>query len=212
MKFRVAIPLLAAICLASPLTANGADEAEEQRRRDRGGDRGRDHNRGYRSGPRVRIAVPSRPLINVSIGHRGPRYYGPRYYDHWARTRFRWSPIGYAPWGLITFGSYSAYGAYGGAYGAPYPPYAPYAQYAPGYGYDFGGIRLRIRPRDAQVFVGGHYAGLVDDFDGTFQQLRLEQGAHKIEIRMPGFEELEMDIHVQPGRTITLHEDLRPRP
>ena len=53
-----------------------------------------------------------------------------------------------------------------------------------------------------------HYAGLVDDFDGTFQQLRLESGGHKIEIRMPGFEDLEMDVHVQPGRTITLQEDL----
>ena len=30
--------------------------------------------------------------------------------------------------------------------------------------------------------------------------------------RMPGFEDLELDVHVQPGRTITLHEDLRPRP
>jgi hypothetical protein len=62
------------------------------------------------------------------------------------------------------------------------------------------------------VFVDGHYAGLVDDFDGTFQQLRLESGGHKIEIRMPGFEDLEMDVHVQPGRTISLREDLRPRP
>ena len=217
MKFRVAIPLLAAICLASPLVASGADEAEEQRRRDRGGDRGRDHNRGYRLGPRVRIAVPSRPLINVNIGNRGPRYFGPSYYDRWARNYFRWSPISYAPWALITFGAYGtygAYGAYGGAYGAPYAhaPYAPYPQYAPGYGYDFGGIRLRIRPRDAQVFIDGHYAGVVDDFDGTFQQLRLEGGGHKIEIRMPGFEDLEMDIHVQPGRTITLHDDLKPRP
>jgi hypothetical protein len=62
------------------------------------------------------------------------------------------------------------------------------------------------------VFVDGHYAGLVDDFDGTFQSLRLEQGGHKIEIHMPGFEDLELDIHVQPGRTMTLNEDLRPRP
>ena len=37
-------------------------------------------------------------------------------------------------------------------------------------------------------------------------------GGHKIEIRMPGFEDLELDVHVQPGRTITLSEDLRPRP
>ena len=60
-----------------------------------------------------------------------------------------------------------------------------------------------MRPREAQVFVDGHYAGLVDDFDGSFQSLRLESGGHKIEIHMPGFEDLELDVHVQPGRTLT---------
>jgi hypothetical protein len=79
-------------------------------------------------------------------------------------------------------------------------------------GADIGGIRLKIRPRDAQVFVDGYYAGLVDDFDGTFQSLRLEHGGHKIEIHMPGFEDLELDVHVQPGRTITLSETMRARP
>lgn len=221
MTFRiVAIPLLAAMALTTPALA-GSPDGEEQRRRDRGGDhrrggnRGGDNGRWGRAAPRVRVAVPSRPIINVNIGNRGPRYYAPSYYDRWARNYYRWSPVGYAPWGLIAgsigFGAYSAYGSYG-AYGAPYAHHAPYGRYAPGYGDDFGGIRLRIRPRDAQVFVDGYYAGLVDDFDGTFQQLRLEPGGHKIEIRMPGFDDLEMDVHVQPGRTITLHEELRPRP
>ena len=228
MNFRVvAIPLLAAICLGTPAVAGGVDR-EEQRRRDRGGDnnrgggnRGGQNRRAGRPAPRVRVAVPSRPIISVNIGNRGPRYYAPSHYDRWARNSYRWSPVRYAPWALISgsigfanFGAYGAYGSYG-AYGAPYAhhaPYAPYAQYAPGYGYDMGGLRLQIRPRDAQVFVDGYYAGLVDDFDGTFQQLRLEAGGHKIEIRMPGFEDLEMDVHVQPGRTISLHEDLRPRP
>jgi hypothetical protein len=73
-------------------------------------------------------------------------------------------------------------------------------------------VRLRIRPRHAQVFVDGYYAGLVDDFDGTFQQLRLEPGGHRIEVRLPGFEDLALDIHVQPSRTINIREDLRPRP
>ena len=222
MTFRiVAIPLLAAICLETPALAGGVDR-EEQRRRDRGGDnrgggnRGGDTRRYGRPAPRVRVAVPSRPIINVNIGNRGPRYHAPAYYDRWARSYYRWSPIGYAPWGLISgsigianFSAYSGYGPYG-AYGAPYAHYAP--PYAAGYGYDVGGVRLRIRPRDAQVFVDGYYAGLVDDFDGAFQQLRLEPGGHKIEIRMPGFEDLEMDVHVQPGRTLTLQEDLRPRP
>src|SRR5688572_24408274 len=136
MKYRVAIPFLAAICLASPILASGAERAEEQRRRDRGGDsRGRDYGRWHRSAPRVRVAVPARPIINVHIGHRGPRYYGPSYYDRWARNYFGWSPLRYAPWGVmagsIGLGAYSAYSAYGayGAYG-----YGAYGYGAYGYG------------------------------------------------------------------------------
>lgn len=162
------------------------------------------------------VVTRNRPNINVTIGSpfRGPRFYGPAYYDRWARSYYRWSPLGYAPWSLISgsmgIANFNAYGAYN-AYGAPYAHYTPYAPWQAS-GYDVGGVRLRIRPRDAQVFVDGHYAGIVDDFDGTFQSLRLEPGGHKIEIHMPGFEDLELDIHVQPGRTITLNEDLRPRP
>ena len=165
------------------------------------------------------IVTRNRPNVNIGRPYRGPRYYAPVHYDRWARQYYRWSPIGYAPWGLIAgsigftnfsaYGAYSAYRAYGGAYGAPYAAYAPYAF---GFGSDIGGIRLRVSPRDAQVFVDGYYAGLVDDFDGSFQSLRLEQGGHRIEIHRPGFEDLELDVHVQAGRTITLSEDLRPRP
>lgn len=219
MKVRVvALPLLATLCLAAPAWASAPDGAGEQRRRDRGGDnRGGDNRRYDRPAPRPRIAIPRRPNVTVNIG-RGPRYYAPSQYDRWARRSYRWSPVRYVPWGLIygsvgaygAYGAYSAWGGYGpGAYGA-YGGYgAPYG-YASGY--DTGGVRLRIRPRDAQVFVNGYYAGLVDDFDGTFQQLPLEPGGHKIEVRLPGFEDLELDLHVQPGRTINVQEDLRPRP
>lgn len=219
----VAIPLLAALCVGSPVLAGGNDGSggEEQKRRDRGAD----HQR-YRSRPRVAVPIV-RPNISINIGPRGSRYYGPRVYDKWARNYYKWSPIRYAPWALISAGvglsNFNVYGSFGPAYAYGHPYYAyPYYAYPPyGYGpaypyppsgYDFGGVRLQVRPRDAQVFVDGHYAGIVDDFDGTFQQLRLEQGGHKIEIRMPGFEDFEMDVHVQPGRTITIHETLRPAP
>lgn len=200
-----------------------------------GGDRDND-----RGGERQRIAVPREPNqgrgyrgpvvvsrnrpgnIYVGSSYRGPRYYAPVHYDRWARSYYHWSPIGYAPWSLIygsigyaNFGFYGGvgpnpfYGNYGYGYGGyPYPPYSPWQVS----GYDIGAVRLKIRPRDAQVFVDGNYAGLVDDFDGTFQSLRIEQGGHKIEIHMPGFEDLELDVHVQAGRTITLTETLRPRP
>jgi hypothetical protein len=178
---------------------------------------GRNNNRSF-SGSR------DWPRFNINIGssHRG--HYAPVHYDYWARRYYRWSPIGYAPWSLI-YGSigFSNYGYYGGV--GPNPFYYGYNGqtwgYGPGsYGYSpvpfpidgVGSIRLRVRPRDAQVFIDGYYAGVVDDFDGTFQSMRVVAGGHKIEIRMPGFEDLELDVHVQPGRTITLREDLRIRP
>jgi hypothetical protein len=197
-------------------SGEGGDESQRYARpRDNGP---RDNNR---RDQRPIIVTRNRPNININLGssYRGPRHYAPVHYDRWARQYYRWSPIRYAPWSLI-YGSigFSNYGFYGGFAPSTYH-YGYNGYYGPGAyspwqvsGYDFGGIRLRIRPRDAQVFVDGHYAGLVDDFDGTFQSLRLEAGGHKIEIHLPGFEDLELDVHVQPGRTITLEEQMRPRP
>ncbi|MEO7158434.1 MAG: PEGA domain-containing protein [Vicinamibacterales bacterium] len=188
--------------------------------RERSGSREGDRN------SRPQVVVRQRPSVTVNLGssYRGPRYYTPVQYDRWARYYARWSPVGYAPWSLI-YGSIGL-SHFGVAVGSPYYAYGGYGNYGYGYpssygpgayspwqasGNDIGGVRLKLRPRDAQVFVDGYYAGLVDDFDGSFQSLRLESGGHKIEIHMPGFEDLELDVHVQPGRTITLSEDLRPR-
>jgi hypothetical protein len=175
-----------------------------------------DRNRGYN--PPV-IVRNSRPNININIGNSfRPRSFSPYYYDRWARSYYRWSPIGYAPWSLIYgsigFSNFGFYAGYPSTYYYGYNNYYGPGAYSPWHvsGYDIGGVRLKIRPRDAQVFVDGYYAGIVDDFDGTFQSLRLEAGGHKIEIHMPGFEDLELDVHVQPGRTLTLEEMLRPRP
>jgi hypothetical protein len=207
------------------------DRSSETARAEARGDNHADDNREDNQ----RYAVPRRPHVNNSpavIVHRRPavvhvndapyyrpRYYAPAYYHHWAQSYYRWSPIAYAPWPLIYgslgFSNFGFYTAFGTSYPyAPYAAYAPYAPYSPWQiaGSDIGGVRLKIRPRDAQVFVDGYYAGLVDDFDGTFQSLRLEQGGHKIEIHMPGYEDLELDVHVQPGRTLTLQEQMRPRP
>jgi hypothetical protein len=195
----------------------------------RDGDQDRNRINGRRdNGPRNNgpiVITRNRPNININIGSsfRGPRYYAPVHYDRWARQYYRWSPIGFAPWSLIygsigfsNFGYYGSYGpnplygnygyGYGNGYGSGPGPYSPWQAS----GYEIGGVRLRIRPRDAQVFVDGYYAGLVDDFDGTFQSLRLEQGPHKIEVRMPGFQTFEIDVHVQAGRTLTIAEDLHP--
>ncbi len=70
-----------------------------------------------------------------------------------------------------------------------------------------------MRPRDAEVYVDGYYAGRVDDFDGVFQALRLEEGPYRIEIVTPGQETLDFDVRIQAGRKITYRGDvLGPRP
>ena len=53
-------------------------------------------------------------------------------------------------------------------------------------GSPYGGVRIQGAPRNAEVYVDGSYVGIVDDFDGAFQRLELEPGAHSIEIRAPG--------------------------
>jgi hypothetical protein len=69
-----------------------------------------------------------------------------------------------------------------------------------------------VKPRDAEVWVDGYYAGSVDDFDGIFQALRLDMGAYRIEVRKPGFETLTFDVRVQPERTITFRGEMKPLP
>jgi hypothetical protein len=112
-------------------------------------------------------------------------------------------------------GLYYGYPRYGYArprYGYRYPAYG-YA--APGYfapvpGRRYGGVRIDLPQRDAQVFVGGYFVGTVDEFDGVFQQLNLEPGAHRIEIRAPEYEPIVFDVRVEPGKTITYRASMRP--
>jgi hypothetical protein len=78
------------------------------------------------------------------------------------------------------------------------------------YGYPTGELRLQVRPREAQVFVDGYYAGTVDDFDGVFQSLRLEEGPYRVEIVLPGYEPLVFDVRMLPGEKITYRGELIP--
>ena len=96
---------------------------------------------------------------------------------------------------------------YGYGYGYPgyaYPP-AGYLSVVPGRAY--GGVRITDAPEDAEVFADGYYVGIVDDFDNPFQHLNLEAGAHRIEIRMPGYQSIAFDVRIVPGETITYHAD-----
>jgi len=64
-----------------------------------------------------------------------------------------------------------------------------------------GGLQLDIQPRQAQVFVDGQYAGVVDEFRGYYQHLELRAGPHRVEVFAPGYQPLLVDLMIVPGRT-----------
>ena len=116
---------------------------------------------------------------------------------------------GYYPWGYGGLG-------FGGYYGYSDPWYEPYDPYQPvysggGYGYD-GALRVKVKPRDASVYVDGYFAGRVDDFDGVFQRLKIEAGPHHVEVRLDGFETLTFDVRIDPDRTVTYTGELKKLP
>ena len=159
-------------------------------------------------------------------GGRGP-YYG--YGHHYSAYPYYYGYPGYYAYPGFSFSLGFAFGyPYGYAYPYAYPyPYgyapSPYPYgYAPWYGYPgyvavvpgagYGGVRIAVDQRDAEVFVDGHYMGVVDDFDGTFQQVNLEPGPHRVEVRRDGFEPVTVNVNIQPGRTVTYRTPLRQAP
>jgi hypothetical protein len=70
-------------------------------------------------------------------------------------------------------------------------------------------LRLKVRPREAEVYVDGYFAGIVDSFDGVFQSLKVNSGPHHVEIRLQGYEPLFFDVNVLPHRTTTYKGELK---
>jgi hypothetical protein len=120
----------------------------------------------------------------------------------------------YDPWGYGGYGyGYPGSGGFGGYYGGYYDPWYggypayPQSSYSSTYT-DEGSLKLKLKPRDAEVYVDGYFVGVVDDFDGIFQRLRIESGPHRIEVRAPGYEPLTFDVRITPDHTTTYQGEL----
>jgi hypothetical protein len=112
---------------------------------------------------------------------------------------------GYYPWGWSGIG-------FGGYYGGYYDPwyYGGYPPYSGSYNAYDGMLRLKMKPREAQVLVDGYFMGVVDDFDGMWQRLHVEPGPHRVEVRLEGYETLLFEVNIQPDKTITYSGELKP--
>ena len=179
---------------SSPASTRSSDSSSD------GGGQGRAVPRRAREDrPVVGTAIPRSQVPpyggNIVIGGGYPYY---SYYPY-----YPWYYPGYYPWGYggIGFG-FSWYSP--GFYGAPY--------YGGGYAHYDGAVRIKVRPSRAEVLVDGYYVGIVDEFDNPFQQLQLETGPHRIEVRADGYEPLSFEVRILPGRTITYKADLKKLP
>jgi PEGA domain len=146
-----------------------------------------------RIGGGVRVATP-RTRVSVVVGR--PYYYRPFYYRSYYRPYYR--PYAFAPF----YGSYF----YGSYFYRPFYWY-PYAQ--AGYGFGYGGfdgasLRVQVTPRDTEVFIDNYYAGAADDFDGLFQRLHVEPGAHDITLYREGYRTVRQRIYIQPTGTFRM--------
>ena len=133
-------------------------------------------------------------------------YNNGRYVTRSYRSRTYVVPYGYRPYGYRPGWSVNLY--FGRPYGVYGYPSAGYGYYAIAPGLAYGAVRIVDAPYDAQVFVDGYYAGVVDDYDGVFQHLNLEAGAHNIEIEAAGYPPIAFDVRVVPGQTITYRANL----
>lgn len=175
----------------------GRDNDRNDSRRANRNDRNNDWNNGNRGRDR------GRPYV---VRPSGPSY---RYYS--APRRSYLVPYGYRPYGRrpgwsqnLYFGSPYAYRS-GGYYNRGYNR-GNYGYYAIPQGFAYGSLRIVDAPPDAQVFVDGYYAGVVDDYDGVFQRLNMEPGEHQLEVEpYPGAPPLSYQVYVEPGRTVTVH-------
>jgi PEGA domain len=100
------------------------------------------------------------------------------YYDP-----FFYSPYWYDPW----FAPYQWgwYPPYRGAYLAP-----------------DASVKLEVKPNQAEVYVDGYYAGVVDDFDGTFQRLHVAPGQHELELYLDGYRPAKQQLYLTADKTV----------
>ena len=62
-------------------------------------------------------------------------------------------------------------------------------------------IRVQVQPKSAEVYVDGYLAGIVDQFDGMFQDLVVEPGTHEVTVYHDGYKRIVQRLYVSAGKS-----------
>jgi hypothetical protein len=171
----------------------------------RGGSRG-----GARVARPVAARPASRPIVRARPYARSYRssYHRYRPYAYGGYGYYRsypfWGAYGWSPYWAPYWGSYY----YGYGYGYPYWGGGYYRRYDPSD--TLGAARLQVTPRETEVFVDGYFAGVVDDFDGFAQRLRLDPGEHEVTLYLEGHRPLTRKMLFTIGQTFKVQHEMEP--
>ena len=95
-------------------------------------------------------------------------------------------------------------GSYSMPYGAPEHHVAARRLHAP-----TGRLALETFPVFTQVYVDGFYVGLNQEFGLRGRALELSAGAHRVELRAPGYASLDFSVMIAANETLRYRGDLQ---
>ena len=73
-----------------------------------------------------------------------------------------------------------------------------------------GGLMLQgAFPSAAQVYVDGHYVGLAEEFGAGGGAMNLDAGAHRVELRAPGYDTLAFSVMIEPNSLVRYRGDMQ---
>jgi hypothetical protein len=75
-----------------------------------------------------------------------------------------------------------------------------------------GALKLKVTPKDAEVYVDGYFVGKVDQYNSAFQRLDLPVGVHRVELRAKGYNNVSFEVKIEPRDTQTYHGTMQPLP
>jgi PEGA domain len=70
--------------------------------------------------------------------------------------------------------------------------------------------RIQVKPRNAEVYVDGYLAGVVDQFDGFFQRLEIPAGEHELTLYLDGYRTVRQRVLFPPEAALDIKYELQP--
>ena len=72
-----------------------------------------------------------------------------------------------------------------------------------------GYLDMNIKPKATEVWVDGRFRGIVDDFDGRPQMLRLRAGPHRVKLVTPDGTAFQRAVQITAGTRIEVKLNLK---